>query len=157
MVSLLLKYSIYNVYLVCTRSCRYEIIYRLKMSLKLLLAIFLLFSTYFNKSPSVTAVTKRVVTASTKTQVDTKMVKTKKKGTYHGNQTGGNQGWKPPTSELTNVTFGYGTRMNTEEFKQNVSLIPGKVAEKIKHGTKDVVKACNTGISLVMAEPNDPG
>ncbi len=81
MVSLLLKYSIYNVYLVCTRSHQYEIIYRLKMSLKLLLVIFLLFSTYFNKSPSVDAVTTGVVTASTKTKGNTKMVKTKKKGT----------------------------------------------------------------------------
>ena len=60
------------------------------------------------------------------------MVKTKKKGTYYGNRTSGSQGWKPPTSELTNVTFDYGTRMNTGEFKRNVGLIAGKVAEKIK-------------------------
>ncbi len=47
--------------------------------------------------------------------------------------------------------------MNTREFKQNVSLIAGKVAEKVKHGRKDAVKACNTGIAPVMAEPNEPG
>ena len=82
------------------------------------------------------AVTTRVVTAKTKTTVDIKMVKTEKKGTYYGNQTSGSQGWKSPTSELANVTFDYGTRMNTGEFKRNVSLIAGKVAEKIKHGIK---------------------
>ena len=80
-------------------------------------------------------------------------MKTKKKG----NKTSGSQGWKPPTSEQTNVTFDYGTRMNTGEFKRNVSLIAGKVAEKIKHGIKDVVKACNTGVVPIMAEPEEPG
>ncbi len=47
--------------------------------------------------------------------------------------------------------------MNTREFKRNVSLIAGKVIEKIKHQTKNVVKACSTGIVLVMAEPDEPG
>ena len=85
------------------------------------------------------------------------MVKTEKKGTQYGNRSGGNQGWKPPTSDLTDVTFDYGTRMNTGDFKRNVSLIAGKVAEKIKHGSKDIVRACNTGIAPVADEPSDPG
>ncbi len=46
----------------------------------MILVIFLLFSTYFNKSQIVTAVT-TVVTASTNKKADTKMVKAKKKGT----------------------------------------------------------------------------
>ncbi len=56
------------------------------MCLKLLLAIFLLFLTYVNKSPRISAVTTRVVKATTKAMVDTKMVKTKQKeGTYYWN------------------------------------------------------------------------
>ncbi len=74
------------------------------MGKKCLLAIFLLFSTYFNKSQTVTAVTTRVVTAAT-SKVNIKMVKTERKGTQYGNQNGGNQGWQPPTSDLPNVTF----------------------------------------------------
>ncbi len=56
-----------------------------------------------------------------------------------------------------NMTFDYGIRMNTGEFNRNVSLIAGKVAEKIKHIAKDAVKACNTGITRVMAELDNPG
>ena len=62
------------------------------------------------------------------------MVKAEKKGTQYRNQSGGNQGWKPLTSDLTNMTFDYGTRVDTGAFKRNMSLIAGKVAENIKHG-----------------------
>ena len=127
----------------------------LTMSTKYLLAIFLLFSTYFNKGQTVTAVTARVVTATT-SKVNIKMVKTKKKGTQYGNRNSGNQGWKPPTSDLTNVTFDYGTRMDTRAFKRNVSLIAGKVAEKVKRGRKQIVKACTTSIAPVSTEPSEP-
>ncbi len=47
--------------------------------------------------------------------------------------------------------------MNTREFKWNMSLIAGKVAEKIKHGAKDMVKACTTDITPVIAESDEPG
>ncbi len=132
-----------------------EVIPVLKMSIKLLLVIFLSFTTYFNKSQSVTAVTTRVITTSTNNKVYAKMVKTKKKGTQYGNQNGGNQGWKPPTSKLMNLTFDYGTRMDTRAFKRNIRLIARKVAKKIKHRSKEVVKACNTGITPVAAEPSN--
>ena len=79
-----------------------------------------------------------------------------KKGGYQGNRSSGNQGWIPPTSELTNVTFNYGTRMKTEDFKRSVSLIAGVVAKSIKHGIKDVVKACNTGRAPTNVEPTEP-
>ncbi len=46
--------------------------------------------------------------------------------------------------------------MKTGDFKRNVSLIAGKVEEKIKQGTKDVIKACNAGVAPVIAEPNKP-
>ena len=105
------------------------------MGKKCLLAIYLLLSTYFNKSQSVTTVTTRVVTAPT-SKVNIKMVKTEKKGTQYGNQNGGNQEWKPPTSNLMNVTFDYGTRMDTGASKRNMSLIAGKVAEKTERGGK---------------------
>ena len=127
------------------------------MCARLLLAIFVLFSTYFNKSQSVSAATTRVATATTKSRIETKMVKNEaKKGGYQGNRSSGNQGWIPPTSELTNVTFNYGTRMKTGDFKRSVSLIAGVVAKGIKHGIKDVVKACNTGKAPTNAEPTEP-
>ena len=104
----------------------------------------------------VTAVTTRVVTATTN-KINIKMVKAEKKGTQYGNQNSGNQVWKPQTDDLTNMTFDYGTRMDTGAFKRNVSLIAGKVAEKVKHGGNQVVKACTTGVTPVGDEPNDPG
>ncbi len=126
------------------------------MGKKCLLAIFLLFSSYFNKSHTVTAVITRAVTAAT-SRVNIMMVKTERKGTQYGNRNGGNQGWKPPTSNLTNVTFDYGTRMDTGAFKRNVSLIAGKVTDKCKCGGKQVIKACTSGIAPIGDEPNDPG
>ncbi len=66
-------------------SCQPEVISVLKMSIKLLLTIFLSFSTYFNKCQGVTAVTTRVVTVTTGNKVYAKMVKIKKKGTQYGN------------------------------------------------------------------------
>ena len=97
---------------------------------KLLLAVFLLFSTYFIRSQSVTAVTTRVATASTKSRIETTMVKNEpKKGGHQGNRNSGNQGGRPPTSELTNVTFDFGTRMKTGDFKRSVSLIARVVAK----------------------------
>ncbi len=85
------------------------------------------------------------------------MVKTKRKETQYGNRNGSNQGWKLPTSDLTNVTFNYRTRMDTGAFKRNVSLITGKVADKCKRGGKQVIKACTMGIAPIRDKPNDPG
>ena len=46
--------------------------------------------------------------------------------------------------------------MKTGDFKRSVSLITGVVVKGIKHGIKDVVKACNTGKAPIMAEPTEP-
>ena len=79
-----------------------------------------------------------------------------RKGGYQGNRNSGNQGWKPPTSELTDVRFDYGTRMKTGDFKRSVSQLAGVVAMGLKHGIKDVVKACNTGEVPIFVQPADP-
>ncbi len=126
------------------------------MSTNYLLATFLFIFNIFNKSQTITAVTTRVVTAAT-SRVNIKMVKTKRKGTQYGNRNGGNQRWKPPTSNLTNVTFDYRTRMDTGAFKRNMSLITGKVAEKTKRGRKQIVKACTTSLAPVLTGPTEPG
>ncbi len=47
--------------------------------------------------------------------------------------------------------------MDTRAFKKIISLIAGKVAEKMKNGLKEVAKTCNTGIALVAAKPSNPG
>ena len=46
--------------------------------------------------------------------------------------------------------------MKTGDFKRSVSLIAGVVAKGIKHGIKDVVKACNTGRAPTIVEPTEP-
>ena len=46
--------------------------------------------------------------------------------------------------------------MKTGDFKRSVSLIAGVVAKSIKHGIKDVVKACNTGRAPTIVEPTEP-
>ncbi len=47
--------------------------------------------------------------------------------------------------------------MDTGAFKRHVSLIAGKVVDKCKHGGKQVIKACTTGIAPLGLGPNDPG
>ncbi len=47
--------------------------------------------------------------------------------------------------------------MDTGAFKRNVSLIAGKVADKCKHGGKQLIRVCTTGMAPTGDKPNDLG